>query len=29
MGIGNEEAQNDTKSNIAIALFQTVPIPKE
>jgi hypothetical protein len=29
MGIGNEEAQNDIRSNIAIALVQTVLVPKE
>jgi len=29
MGIGNEEAQNDTRSNIAVALVHTVPVLKE
>ena len=29
MGMGNEEAQNDTRSNIAVALVHTVPDPME
>lgn len=29
MGIGNKEAQNDIRSNIAVALVHTVPVLKE
>lgn len=29
MGMGKEEAQTDTRSNIAVALVQAVHVPKE